>query len=58
LHLDASSATPGPDGTDAVKKILGFSSIAVGVAELATAGVALVTGRPVRRATSVSAMPG
>lgn len=39
LHLDASSATPGPDGTDAVKKILGgVSSIAVGVAELRNRG--------------------
>ncbi|WP_406446835.1 abortive infection family protein [Streptomyces sp. NBC_01613] len=34
LHLDVASAAPGPDGTDAVKKILGgVASIAVGVAE-------------------------
>ncbi|MFE6525213.1 abortive infection family protein [Streptomyces sp. NPDC057794] len=39
LHLDASSVTPGPDGTDAVKKILGgVASIAVGVAELRNRG--------------------
>ncbi|MEV4442558.1 abortive infection family protein [Streptomyces sp. NPDC049577] len=35
----ASSVTPGPDGTDAVKKILGgVASIAVGVAELRNRG--------------------
>ncbi|MGJ7874694.1 abortive infection family protein [Streptomyces rochei] len=39
LHLDASSVTPGPDGTDAVKKILGgVASIAVGMAELRNRG--------------------
>ncbi len=39
LRLDASSVTPGPDGTDAVKKILGgVASIAVGVAELRNRG--------------------
>lgn len=39
LHLAASSVTPGPDGTDAVKKILGgVASIAVGVAELRNRG--------------------
>ncbi|MFI8085295.1 abortive infection family protein [Kitasatospora sp. NPDC086009] len=39
LALDASAATPGPDGTDAVKKILGgVAAIAVGVAELRNRG--------------------
>ncbi|PYC65736.1 hypothetical protein C7C46_32315 [Streptomyces tateyamensis] len=39
LALDASAVTPGPDGTDAVKKILGgVAAIAVGVAELRNRG--------------------
>jgi hypothetical protein len=39
LVLHPSQATPGPDGTDAVKKILGgVSSIAIGVAELRNRG--------------------
>ncbi|WP_232542910.1 abortive infection family protein [Streptomyces sp. QHH-9511] len=39
LHLDASSVTPGPDGTDAVKKILGgVASIGVGAAEFRNRG--------------------
>ncbi|WP_436961395.1 abortive infection family protein [Streptomyces sp. SudanB182_2057] len=39
LHLDASSVTPGPDSTDAVKKILGgVAAIAIGVAELRNRG--------------------
>lgn len=39
LSLDASFTTPGPDGTDAVKKILdGVAAIAVGVAELRNHG--------------------
>ncbi|MBF9071891.1 abortive infection family protein [Streptacidiphilus fuscans] len=39
LRLDASSVTPGPDGTDAIKKILGgVSAVAVGVAELRNRG--------------------
>jgi hypothetical protein len=38
LHLHPSAATAGPDGTDAVKRILGgLRSIAMGVAELAIA---------------------
>jgi hypothetical protein len=39
LHLHPSSTTAGPDGSEAVKKILGgVSSIAVGVAELRNRG--------------------
>ncbi|CAN3978204.1 abortive infection family protein [Kitasatospora purpeofusca] len=39
LSLDASAVTPGPDGTDAVKKILGgAAAIAVGIAELRNRG--------------------
>lgn len=39
LGLHPSSAAPGPDGTDAIKKILGgVSSIAIGVAELRNRG--------------------
>jgi Abortive infection C-terminus len=39
LRLHPSSATPGPDGSEAVKKILGgVSSIALGVAELRNRG--------------------
>lgn len=39
LMLHPSQATPGPDGTDAIKKILGgVSSIAIGVAELRNRG--------------------
>jgi hypothetical protein len=39
LRLHPSSTTPGPDGSDAVKKILGgVSTIAVGVAELRNRG--------------------
>ncbi|MDF2710347.1 MAG: hypothetical protein K0R62_5999 [Nonomuraea muscovyensis] len=39
LCLHPSSTTPGPDGSDAVKKILGaVSSIAIGVAELRNRG--------------------
>ena len=39
LRLHPNSATPGPDGSDAVKKILGgVSSIAIGVAELRNRG--------------------
>ncbi|WP_442884952.1 abortive infection family protein [Arthrobacter sp. Soc17.1.1.1] len=39
LGLHPSSVTPGPDGTDAIKKILGgVSSIAIGVAELRNRG--------------------
>jgi hypothetical protein len=39
LGLHPSSLTPGPDGTDAVKRILGgVSSIALGVAELRNLG--------------------
>lgn len=39
LHLHPSAATAGPDGTDAVKRILGgLSSIAMGVAELRNRG--------------------
>ncbi|MEU6971959.1 abortive infection family protein [Kitasatospora aureofaciens] len=39
LALDASAITPGPDGTDAVKKILGgVAAIAVGIAELRNRG--------------------
>lgn len=39
LGLRPSSATPGPDGSDAVKKILGaVSSIAIGLAELRNRG--------------------
>lgn len=39
LLLHPSQSTPGPDGTDAVKKILGgVSSIAIGVAELRNRG--------------------
>jgi hypothetical protein len=39
LGLDPSSATPGPDGTDAVKRILGgVSTIAAGLAELRNRG--------------------
>ena len=39
LRLHPSSHTPGPDGSDAVKKILGsVSSIAIGVAELRNRG--------------------
>ncbi|MDG4761239.1 abortive infection family protein [Micromonospora sp. WMMD710] len=39
LGLHPSSATPGPDGSDAVKKILGaVSSIAIGLAELRNRG--------------------
>ncbi|WP_405361865.1 abortive infection family protein [Kitasatospora sp. NBC_00085] len=39
LSLDASAITPGPDGTDAVKKILGgAAAIAVGIAELRNRG--------------------
>ncbi|MGH3800847.1 MAG: abortive infection family protein [Pseudonocardiaceae bacterium] len=37
LALHPSSMTPGPDGTEAVRKILGgVSSVAIGVAELRT----------------------
>jgi hypothetical protein len=39
LGVHPSSATPGPDGSDAVKKILGaVSSIAIGLAELRNRG--------------------
>lgn len=39
LRLHPSQSTPGPDGTDAVKKILGgASAIAIGVAELRNRG--------------------
>lgn len=39
LNLHPSSATPGPDGSDAVKKILGsVTGVAVGVAELRNRG--------------------
>jgi hypothetical protein len=39
LLLHPSSSTPGPDGTDAVKKILGaVTSVAIGVAELRNRG--------------------
>ena len=39
LHLHPASAAPGPDGTDAVKRILGgVSTIAVGLAELRNRG--------------------
>ncbi|MFF0293717.1 abortive infection family protein [Kitasatospora sp. NPDC004614] len=39
LALDASAAIPGPDGTDAVKKILGgAAAIAIGIAELRNRG--------------------
>ncbi|MFJ4680696.1 abortive infection family protein [Kitasatospora sp. NPDC088783] len=39
LAMDASSAIPGPDGTDAVKKILGgAAAIAIGIAELRNRG--------------------
>ncbi|GHF42822.1 hypothetical protein GCM10018790_20850 [Kitasatospora xanthocidica] len=39
LALDASAVIPGPDGTDAVKKILGgAAAIAVGIAELRNRG--------------------
>ena len=39
LRLHPSSATPGPDGSDAVKKILGaMTSIPLGVAELRNRG--------------------
>ena len=39
LDLHPSSATPGPDGSDAVKKILGsVMSVATGVAELRNRG--------------------
>lgn len=39
LHLHPSNATPGPDGSDAVKKILGsVMTVAVGVAELRNRG--------------------
>ncbi|MBW0101396.1 abortive infection family protein [Pseudonocardia sp. KRD-291] len=39
LNLHPSSATPGPDGSDAVKKILGsVMTVAIGVAELRSRG--------------------
>lgn len=39
LNLHPSAATPGPDGSDAVKKILGaVSGVAIGVAELRNRG--------------------
>lgn len=39
LHLHPSQQAPGPDGSDAVRKILGsLSTVAIGVAELRNAG--------------------
>jgi hypothetical protein len=53
LHLHPSSIIPGPDSSEAVKKILGgVSSNAVGVAELRNRGMAPGTARPARRQDS------
>jgi hypothetical protein len=50
LMLHPAQATPGPDGTDAVKKILGgVSAIAIGVAELRNRGYGTGHGAAGRR---------
>lgn len=47
LHLHPSQQAPGPDGTEAVRRILGaLSAIAVGVAELRNAGYGTGHGLP------------
>jgi len=60
LGLHPSSATPGPDGNDAVKRILGgVSSVAIGIGELRNRGYgtghgALVPGSGCGPATPIS----
>lgn len=53
LHLHPNQATPGPDGSDAVKKILGgLTSVVTGVAELRNRGFGAGHG-PVTRPTGL-----
>ena len=55
LLLHPSTTTPGPDGSDAVKKILGgAATVALGVAELRNRGYGTGHG-PVRRRTGLGA---
>ena len=57
LHLHPSSTIPGPDSSEAVKKILGgVSSIAVGVRNSAIAAMAPGTARPAHRQGSARGM--
>jgi hypothetical protein len=46
LHLHPSSATPGPDGSKAVKRIVGsVTGVAIGVAELRNRGYGATSAR-------------